>query len=99
MTKSAARTPCAPGGRSRRITVGDLRDSSDVDGLDASFNRINPQIAWMLDWLIRYQPRRAAQAIGELSREAGKQLGIDPVVTEQSLRIALHRDGRLEVGR
>lgn len=80
----------------RRLIAADQGDDSDVDDPESAFYGINPQVARMLDWLIRHQPRRAAHTIGELTGEAQRLLGVHPIVTERSLRIALNLDSKLD---
>ncbi len=74
-----------------------LRIAGPADNVatDAVYFGIVPDVAQMLDWLIRHQPDYAARAIGAITGEAERRFAIPREVTERSLRTALSLDGEL----
>jgi len=65
---------------------------------NGAFFGITPQVARMLDWLIRHHPRSGRHVIGEIIGEAERNLGVPRGVSEHSLETALHLDGQLTEG-
>jgi hypothetical protein len=65
---------------------------------NGAFFGITPQVARMLDWLIRHDPRSGRHVIGEIIGEAERNLGVPRGVSEHSLETALHLDGQLNEG-
>ena len=63
-----------------------------------TFFGITPQVARMLDWLIRHHPRSGRHVIGEIIGEAERNLGVPRGVSEHTLETALHLDGKLNEG-
>lgn len=68
---------------------------SAQDTEDPVFFGILHQVARMLDWLVRHDPRMATHTIGEIVGEAERRLGVTREVSAQSLRTALALDGTL----
>jgi hypothetical protein len=56
---------------------------------------ISPQVARMLDWLIRHLPATADAVIGEITGETERRFGISRDVVKGSLGTALALDGSL----
>ncbi len=65
---------------------------------NGAFFGITPQVAGMLDWLIRHDPRSGRHVIGEIIGEAERNLDVPHGVSEHSLETALHLDGQLNEG-
>jgi hypothetical protein len=63
---------------------------------DDIFYGVIPDVARMLDWLIRHDPARAAHVIATIIGEAERRLNISREVSENSLRTALALDGKLD---
>lgn len=60
------------------------------------FVAISPQIANILDWLIRHDPATAGHAIQEIIGESERGLSIPRQVSEDAIRTALALDGTLD---
>jgi hypothetical protein len=69
-------------------------DDDDID--DVSFYGILPDVARVLDWLVRHYPTSAADTINQIVGDAERRLSIPRDVSERSLRTALHLDGELD---
>ncbi|MEU9617241.1 hypothetical protein AB0D56_37875 [Streptomyces sp. NPDC048209] len=57
---------------------------------------VHPDVAQMLDWLVRHHPTHAQQIIGEIVGEAERRFAIPRQLTARSLRVALELDGKLD---
>ncbi|WP_372404941.1 helix-turn-helix transcriptional regulator [Streptomyces luteireticuli] len=82
----------------RHAILDELASCKDLlgDEGDPVFYAIIPDVAKMLDWLIRHHPTTAQYMIGELIGDAERRFQIPRNVTAQSLRTALGLDGKLD---
>lgn len=69
---------------------------SEGEDEDPGFFGIVPDVAKMMDWLIRHQPTLAKGVIGDIVGDAERRMNISRAVTGQSLRTALALDGELD---
>lgn len=68
---------------------------ADAPGADVGLFGITPGVARMLDWFVRRHPASAGRAMGAITGEAERRLGIPRDATEHSLAVALDLDGKL----
>jgi hypothetical protein len=66
------------------------------EGPEEQFFGVEPGVARILHWLVRFSPETARHTIGEIVGEAERQLELPRHVSEESVRSALHVDGQLE---
>jgi hypothetical protein len=62
----------------------------------SDFFGITPDVAQMLDWLVRHAPAYAGSCIGAIIGEAERKLHIPRHVSENSITTALNLDGKLD---
>lgn len=70
------------------------RETSGPDE-DPVFFGLVPDVAKMLDWLIRHHPDHAKYIIGDIVGDAERRLDVPRDVTAQTLRTALGLDGEM----
>jgi hypothetical protein len=79
--------------------LADGQQLHQATGHEADFYGITPQVARMLDWLIRHHPAIAGPTMGHIVGEAERRFGISRQVSEESLRTALDLDSKLDPAR
>ncbi|KOT46699.1 hypothetical protein ADK41_00255 [Streptomyces caelestis] len=83
----------------RHAILDDLgQDLADRDGAEVKEYeiRLTPQVAKMLDWLIRHHPDTAKYTIGDTLRQIESRWEVPPRVAGEGLRASLEMDGELD---
>ncbi len=79
----------------RGAVLDELATSHQLHGGEHDYT-IFQDVAEMLDWLVRHEPRLAARTITEIIGEAERRQGIPREAVTQAITDALHLDGALD---